>query len=246
MSATAAQIAASQANAKLSTGPATAEGKQRSAANATTHGATSKKALMPWESLEEYQAFSESVFRDYRPANEHEKLLAKMVVDTTWRYKRIIAAEDLVMAAGPDPEQPGNEIPLAGENTAPVIQLFLRPSGQKSLNLMLRYLRDAERAMFKARAELERIQKLRYHTEIERAAAGACGAIDEPRPAVIQQTRESAPTEAPPALTRAERRAMERARRKADRKANRAGASLTAPQIGFVSSTQLHEQKAAA
>ena len=103
MSATAAQIAANQANAKLSTGPATAEGKQRSAANATTHGATSKKALMPWESLEEYQAFSESVFRDYRPANDHEKLLAKVVVDTTWRYQRILAAEDLVMAAGPEP-----------------------------------------------------------------------------------------------------------------------------------------------
>ena len=194
----AAQIAANQANARLSTGPMTAEGKQRSAANATTHGATSKKVLLPGESQEEYDAFRDSIYRDYRPANDHEKVLAKLVADTTWRYKRLIATEELVMAAGPEPE-PGTEGTLSpAENTPPVVQLFLRPEGQKSLSLMLRYVREAERAMFKARTELERIQKLRYQMEMERAAAGACA----PRNSTEPNSPTRSNTSLPPSLPR--------------------------------------------
>ena len=45
--ATAAQIQANQHNAQLSTGPRTAEGKARSAANSTRHGFCSQSVLLP-------------------------------------------------------------------------------------------------------------------------------------------------------------------------------------------------------
>jgi hypothetical protein len=260
----AAQIAANQANARLSTGPMTAEGKQRSATNATTHGGTSKKVLLPGESQEEYDAFRHSIDRDYRPANDHEKVLAKLVADTTWRYKRLIATEELVMAAGPEPA-PGAEGTLSpAENTPPVVQLFLRPEGQKSLSLMLRYVREAERAMFKARTELDRIQKLRYQMEIERAAAGACAPRSEHRSELADASEHIPPAEparpenaepatrpttadatVPQHLSRAERRAIERAQRKAAKRATRSGATTYAVN-GFVSSPTHSQQTIAA
>ena len=49
------QIAANRQNAKLSTGPTTADGKTASSRNAITHGLTASRGLLPGESAEEYE-----------------------------------------------------------------------------------------------------------------------------------------------------------------------------------------------
>ena len=55
MSATPIQIAANQANAQKSTGPTSAEGKQRSSLNALKTGLTGRTVLMPGEDTEAYR-----------------------------------------------------------------------------------------------------------------------------------------------------------------------------------------------
>ncbi|HWE39743.1 MAG TPA: hypothetical protein VG406_24550, partial [Isosphaeraceae bacterium] len=52
----AAQLAARRANAKLSTGPRTPEGKAIAAMNAVSHGLCANTAVLPGESVEEFQA----------------------------------------------------------------------------------------------------------------------------------------------------------------------------------------------
>jgi hypothetical protein len=59
MSATPSQIAANQANAQKSTGPTTAEGKQRSSLTALKTGLTGRTVLMPGEDAEAYQLHCE-------------------------------------------------------------------------------------------------------------------------------------------------------------------------------------------
>ncbi|HWE39682.1 MAG TPA: hypothetical protein VG406_24245 [Isosphaeraceae bacterium] len=52
----AAQLAARRANALLSTGPRTPEGKAVASMNAVTHGLCTTVAVLPGESVEEFQA----------------------------------------------------------------------------------------------------------------------------------------------------------------------------------------------
>ena len=64
MSATRVRIDANRANARLSTGPRTTEGKARSALNALRLGITAKSSVRPGESLDPYQKFTRKYVAD--------------------------------------------------------------------------------------------------------------------------------------------------------------------------------------
>jgi hypothetical protein len=203
MSTTAAQMAANYTNAQHSTGPVTAEGKARSSANALTHGLTSAKVLMPGESQEEYDRFSAAIFADYKPANEHETMLATLVVETTWRYKRLLRMEEAAILSS---ARLAAEDDTTESVATALAEMFVRPGGDshRSLSLLLRYLGDGQRAMFKAKAELERIQNLRRQAELEADVVrayhrNAAQSSLEPAPAVAAPNQH---------LTRQQRRAL--------------------------------------
>ncbi len=103
MSASAVRIQANRANAQLSTGPQTPEGKQRSALNSLRHGLTAKDALLPSESLEAYREFCRAIVDDLRPQGAYQQQLAQSVADIRWRLRRCLSLEDTVFASEPDP-----------------------------------------------------------------------------------------------------------------------------------------------
>ena len=102
MSASAARIEANRANAALSTGPRTPEGKHRAALNAIRHGLTSQQNVIPGEDPQVYQEFCRTLIADLRPKGALEEQLARTMADTQWRLNRCRSIEQIILAAEPD------------------------------------------------------------------------------------------------------------------------------------------------
>jgi hypothetical protein len=98
--ATPAQIAANQANAKLSTGPKTAEGKAASSHNAVRTALTGCTVLLPTDDVEAYQKHVARFEAQFHPVTDREKELTQNIADTQWRLNRIFALEQGIYAVG--------------------------------------------------------------------------------------------------------------------------------------------------
>ena len=94
------QLVANQANAQLSTGPVTGEGKTRSARNALRHGLTAKNPLLPEEDREEYQRHCEIYLARFAWRDECERQLIQRMADIEWRLLRIPYIESALMEVG--------------------------------------------------------------------------------------------------------------------------------------------------
>ena len=94
------QLVANQANAQLSTGPVTAEGKTRSARNALRHGLTAKNPLLPEEDREEYRRHCEAYLARFAWRDECERQLIQRMADVEWRLLRVPHIEAALMQAG--------------------------------------------------------------------------------------------------------------------------------------------------
>ena len=81
------QIEANRLNALKSTGPTTAEGKQRSRCNAVRHGLTAETLIAELEDPEDYEAFEATVISDYDASSAVERelvlRLASVAVETS-------------------------------------------------------------------------------------------------------------------------------------------------------------------
>ena len=100
-----AQLAANRANAAHSTGPRTEEGQKRSSLNAMKHGLTGRTVLLPREKKQDYDAFSQEIFDQLKPANPMEREKVQLIVDQQWRLRRAAAMENALMGMM-DPEGP--------------------------------------------------------------------------------------------------------------------------------------------
>jgi hypothetical protein len=88
---TSAQIAANQANAQLSTGPTSAEGKAASAQNNQKHGLTmmgSDFLVLPWECQPHFERLLANLRAEHQPATETENLLIDRMAQHEWQRKR--------------------------------------------------------------------------------------------------------------------------------------------------------------
>jgi len=88
---TEAQIAANQANAKLSCGPTTSEGKAASSKNHVIHGLTYRGGmfvLLPWESAEEFNYLVVDLKSEYHPMNRTEMILVERMAQHHWLRNR--------------------------------------------------------------------------------------------------------------------------------------------------------------
>src|SRR5215208_1858155 len=75
------QIAANRANAKKSTGPRTPRGKARSSMNATLHGLTARRPVLPNEDRRAFEAFARAMRMDLRPSGPVQALLVEEVIE---------------------------------------------------------------------------------------------------------------------------------------------------------------------
>jgi hypothetical protein len=88
MSSEARQIANS-ANAQLSTGPRTEEGKARSSQNARKHGLTSAEIILAFEDREEFEELQAQLEADVRPQGAIQQTLFDQLVASAWNLRRI-------------------------------------------------------------------------------------------------------------------------------------------------------------
>src|SRR5882724_8612355 len=141
---TEAQIAANQANAQLSTGPITEEGKAASARNNTKHGLTYKGVLfflLPWENAAEYIALQSELISQYFPFSATEMLLVERLAQHHWLRNRALL--------------------LQGQCFSPDGSV-----DDKRLALYLRYQTTHERAFHKSLQDLLKLQDRRHKEEI--------------------------------------------------------------------------------
>jgi hypothetical protein len=97
-----ARLRANRRNAQKSTGPKTAEGKGRSALNATRHGILSQVIHLPEEEMNSYNEFTERYVNSLAPVGAVEIELANSCADLQFRLHRLAAAEHNLFAIGHD------------------------------------------------------------------------------------------------------------------------------------------------
>ena len=90
------RTASNQRNAKLSTGPRTAEGKAASSQNRLAHGLCASSLLIRGESAEDFDALRQTMIEAYQPATLEERMLADQLTEAQWRLNRARAAETKV------------------------------------------------------------------------------------------------------------------------------------------------------
>ena len=90
------QLAANRANAQLSTGPTSPEGKVKIAHNALKTGLTGRTVVLPSEDVAAYQAEVERLFEQFAPETDEEKRLTQSL----GRLNRIPALETGIYAIG--------------------------------------------------------------------------------------------------------------------------------------------------
>jgi len=94
------QQAANQANAQLSTGPTSSEGKAKISHNALKTGLTGRTVLLPSDDVAAYQSHVKRIFQQHAPEGEDETRLTQSLADTLWRLDRIPALETGIYAIG--------------------------------------------------------------------------------------------------------------------------------------------------
>jgi len=87
------KIAANRRNAKKSTGPKTAEGKARSAQNATRHGLLARRAVLADEDPAAYEALRLELHHELWPGSALETALVDRIAAAQWRLARVPGIE---------------------------------------------------------------------------------------------------------------------------------------------------------
>ena len=95
-----ARLLANQANAQLSTGPQTPEGRAKSSLNAVKTGLTGRTVLLPSDDTAEYERHLAAYAEEFAPIGLLETNLVQSIADTDWRLRRIPALESALFAKG--------------------------------------------------------------------------------------------------------------------------------------------------
>lgn len=148
-----AQIAANQSNAKLSTGPTTATGKETVAGNAVKHGLAGKgHAVLPGEH-EAFAQHCEGYIKAWVPIGAPERDLVTNLAENYWRLKRAHAMENALFIQVML-EQSGDQDPASAQAQA-------WADASKGLQRIALYAGRIQRAIEKDRAELKAMQAAR-------------------------------------------------------------------------------------
>jgi len=94
------RLLANQANAQLSTGPTSEEGKAKSSLNAVKTALTGRTVLLPADDAPAYERHLAAFEDEYKPVGLRERGLVQSIADTFWRLARIPALEMALFAKG--------------------------------------------------------------------------------------------------------------------------------------------------
>ncbi len=156
MPASEAQIRANRENAARSTGPKTAEGKERSRANALKHGLTGAGVALTIEDAAEVERVYSAFEADFRPADEMGRILIRRAATCAVRMERSVLQEtaalnERVLEAQVEAEKNGDDPVKAGHRA------MFDPS--KDACLARKYEAAAERGFFRAIKEFRQLQR---------------------------------------------------------------------------------------
>ena len=133
-----AQINANQANAQRSTGPVTAAGKARVSQNALRHGLTAKHLVIRDDEREEFREFQQSLLDELAPQGAIETTTFHELLIAAWNLHRFRRIEAELSARGPED--------------------FTSPENAAAADRLGRYQARAQRAYYRALAELRTLQ----------------------------------------------------------------------------------------
>ncbi|MBK5292743.1 MAG: hypothetical protein JJE04_13830 [Acidobacteriia bacterium] len=139
------QSEANRANALLSTGPRSLEGKAASSKNARTHGLTTKDLVILPDEQDEFLDFQISLTGQIKPNGQLELTAFDNLLHAAWNMRRTRRLEAQLAASGADP--------LADSNLAPQCDRYAR------------YFARAEKSYYRALRELRTLQADRYVLE---------------------------------------------------------------------------------
>jgi hypothetical protein len=162
------QIEANRRNAQKSTGPKTAQGKNKTRFNAVVHGLTAERFVVAHEDESEFDAFREDFFAEHQPAGPTETFLVEQMIAAAWRIRRIRNTEaafwNLKMAENDESVEAEYD---NVQETAYLAHAMEYAFGSKSsINNLSRYEARLERAFYKALHELERLRRERPAQQI--------------------------------------------------------------------------------
>ena len=200
------QVAANQRNARLGTGPTTADGKARSAQNATLHGLLAREAVLPEEDATHFRDLLAALEAEFRPSGPLEDFLVREMASAQWRLRRVLRIETGGLAACMEsarrrdfdkgrekPRDPSTPEELHDRNTLVLGSAFFYGSGPDPFSKLSRYENSLRRAYYKALQTLEK----------SRSAAPLPNEPNSPPPSPpdppMEAMQESAPSADPPA-----------------------------------------------
>ncbi len=162
--ASSAQILANRSNAQHSTGPRTPEGKARTAQNAFRHGLTAKHLIVRDDERDEIETLRTDLVAELSPEGIVETLTFNELLHAAWNLRRFRRLEAECFSA----------------NTDPVTD----PEREAFLDRLARYQSRAQRAYYRALAEIRTLQTNRALRtlkldETEEAAVPAAADINE-------------------------------------------------------------------
>jgi hypothetical protein len=161
-----AQLQANRANAQLSTGAKTLDGKATSCLNAVKTGLTGRTVLLHTDDTAEYQRHIAAYEKELAPVGQRECDLVQSIADTIWRLRRIPGLEMAIYAYGR--VQFADNFKDHDEALRPgMIELQTFITYEKQLrNLQLQEARLSRRRE-KETAELRELQQARKKKELE-------------------------------------------------------------------------------
>jgi len=136
---------------KGSTGPRTAEGKDRVARNAVKHGLCAKKYVFTDEDADAFHEYRIELMNELAPLGSLETFYADRIAGTTWRLQRIMPAEA---------EMFDHQRAEASGGLCTVGAVFARPSfgGPSGVAKLGRYETQLDRMLSRALRELRILQ----------------------------------------------------------------------------------------
>ena len=135
---TPAQHVANAANAQLSTGPRTDEGKARSAQNARKHGLTARELIIRDDEREQFEALQTDLTAEIRPRGALEDIVFNQLVHAAWNLQRLRRLEAELFDGETDP--------------------LANPTHTETLDRYARYQVRLDRAFHRALRELRTLQ----------------------------------------------------------------------------------------
>ena len=112
------QLAANRANAQLSSGPRSEEGKRRSSLNARRHNLTGQVTAMTEEDRIAHDTFSEALIKSMAPEGALEVQLAQRIATDCWRLNRS-APSKTTSSLSASPTTPATSTPTTRNSTPP-------------------------------------------------------------------------------------------------------------------------------